>query len=119
MHPYQFSNICLTGCQDGLWGTKCSKICFCKDGVGCNFIIGTCPNGCAPGNTGTNCNQFQGETLRVQLYDIDALDLEHEVKKGVKFHLHHQQKRNKYYDGNYIIPNSKKCMICYTQCQPN
>ncbi|XP_061185135.1 multiple epidermal growth factor-like domains protein 11 [Saccostrea echinata] len=54
------SDLCNIGlsCLAGTFGDKCSLQCgHCSDGGACDFINGTCPNGCSAGWTGVFCKQ--------------------------------------------------------------
>ncbi|KAH9496279.1 hypothetical protein Btru_017983 [Bulinus truncatus] len=44
-------------CPLGKFGFKCEKTCHCKNNVTCYGATGGCPNGCAIGYTGEDCQQ--------------------------------------------------------------
>ncbi|XP_038066631.1 uncharacterized protein LOC119736688 [Patiria miniata] len=46
---------CDDSCGDGFYGADCAQTCHCMDGAACNITTGECPEDCAPGFAGINC----------------------------------------------------------------
>ena len=46
----------VTGCNVYTFGSDCKHCGNCSDGVQCNHVTGTCPNGCDAGIYGDKCD---------------------------------------------------------------
>ena len=55
----------VTGCNVYTYGSDCIHCGNCSDGVQCNHVTGTCPNGCDPGIYGDKCDLGK---LKIELF---------------------------------------------------
>ena len=55
----------VTGCNVYTYGSDCTNCGNCSDGVQCNHVTGTCPNGCDAGIYGDKCDLGN---LKIELF---------------------------------------------------